>query len=78
MTERRILVGRAFMFAQFHSADYLACRFEIRRGKDVIAHARQSGTTFGGIVNRVEELGYKAIPTVSAVAPPGGLVDYDF
>ncbi|MER8844601.1 MULTISPECIES: M81 family metallopeptidase [Mesorhizobium] len=53
-------------------------RFEIRRRKDVIAHARQSGTTFGGIDNRVEELGYKAIPTVSAVAPPGGLVDYDF
>ncbi|MGT2466495.1 M81 family metallopeptidase [Mesorhizobium atlanticum] len=45
-------------------------RFEIRRGKDLLAHARQSGTTLGGIVKRAEELSYQPVPTISAVAPP--------
>ncbi|MEI9406386.1 M81 family metallopeptidase [Mesorhizobium argentiipisi] len=79
MTEGRILVGRFFHESHSFSPQITSRdRFEIRRGKDLIAHARQSGTTLGGIVNRAEELGYETIPTVSAVAPPGGLVAHDF
>lgn len=79
MTEGRILVGRFFHESHTFSPQITSRdRFEIRRGEDLLAHARQSGTTLGGIVNRAEELGYEPIPTVSAVAPPGGLVDHDF
>ncbi|TIP54249.1 MAG: M81 family metallopeptidase [Mesorhizobium sp.] len=79
MTEGRILVGRFFHESHSFSPRITSGdRFEIRRGEDLLAHARQSGTTLGGIVNRAEELGYEPIPTVSAVAPPGGLVDHDF
>lgn len=79
MTEGRILVGRFFHESHSFSPQITSRdRFEIRRGKDLLAYARQSGTTLGGIVNRAEELGYEPIPTVSAVAPPGGLVDHDF
>lgn len=79
LTERRILVGRFFHESHCFSPEITSSeRFEIKRGEDLIAQARQSGTTLGGIVKRVGELGYEAIPTVSAVAPPGGLVDHDF
>ena len=79
MAKGRILVGRLFHESHSFSPQITSRdRFEIRRGKDLLAHARQSGTTLGGIVNRAEKLGYEAIPTVSAVAPPGGLVDHDF
>ncbi|KAA3452243.1 hypothetical protein C7I87_02275 [Mesorhizobium sp. SARCC-RB16n] len=75
----RILVGRFFHESHSFSPQITSSdRFEIRQGEGLIAHARLSGTTLGGIVNRTEELGYEAVPTVSAVAPPGGLVDHDF
>ncbi len=76
---RRILVGRFFHESHSFSPQITSSdRFEIKRAEDLIAHARLSGTTLGGIVQRAEELRYEAVPTVSAVAPPGGLVDHDF
>lgn len=44
----------------------------------MLAHAQSSGTTLGGIVKRATAFGYEAVPTISAVAPPGGLVDHHF
>jgi len=79
LTDRRILVGRFFHESHSFSPQITSRdRFETRQGEELIAHARQSGTTLGGIVGRAEELGYKPVPAVSAVAPPGGLVDHDF
>ncbi|WP_189401643.1 MULTISPECIES: M81 family metallopeptidase [unclassified Mesorhizobium] len=79
MTEGRILVGRFFHESHSFSPQITSRNhFEIRQGDALIAHARQSGTTLGGIVKRAEALGYETIPTVSAIAPPGGLVAHDF
>lgn len=78
-SERRILVGRLFHESHSFSSQITSREaFEIRDGEDLLAHARHSGTTLGGIVKRATELGYEVVPTVSAVAPPGGLVDHGF
>ncbi|AZO07790.1 M81 family peptidase [Mesorhizobium sp. M3A.F.Ca.ET.080.04.2.1] len=78
-SRRRILVGRLFHESHSFSPQITFSEaFEVKRGEHVLAHARHSGTTLGGIVKRATELGYLLVPTVSAVAPPGGLVDHDF
>ncbi|RWE39489.1 MAG: hypothetical protein EOS79_20785 [Mesorhizobium sp.] len=50
----------------------------MKKGKELLVHARCSGTTLGGIVKRATEFGYEVTPTVSAVAAPGGLIDHHF
>ncbi|MBZ9994057.1 M81 family metallopeptidase [Mesorhizobium sp. BH1-1-4] len=78
-TPRRILVGRLFHESHSFSSQVTSRKaFEIRHGEDLLAHAGHSGTTLGGIVKRAAELGCEVVPTVSAVAPPGGLVDHSF
>jgi microcystin degradation protein MlrC len=78
-TRRRILVGRLFHESHSFSPQITsAAAFEINNGEDLLAHTRRSGTTLGGIVKRATEFGYEMVPTVSAVAAPGGLVDHHF
>ncbi|MBZ9761743.1 M81 family metallopeptidase [Mesorhizobium sp. CA8] len=78
-TPRRILVGRLFHESHSFSPQITAGEaFEIKDGEELLEHARRSGTTLGGIVKRGTELGYEVVPTVSAVAPPGGLLDHHF
>ncbi|UCI31983.1 M81 family metallopeptidase [Mesorhizobium sp. B4-1-4] len=78
-THRRILVGRLFHESHSFSPQITSGEaFEIKNGEDLLAHARCSGTTLGGIVKRAAEFGHEVVPTVSAVAPPGGLVDHHF
>ncbi|RWA75442.1 MAG: M81 family peptidase [Mesorhizobium sp.] len=78
-TGRRILVGRLFHESHSFSPQITSGEgFEIKNGEDLLVHARCSGTTLGGIVKRATGFGYEVVPTVSAVAPPGGLVDHDF
>ncbi|TGS14423.1 M81 family peptidase [Mesorhizobium sp. M2E.F.Ca.ET.209.01.1.1] len=78
-SRRRILVGRLFHESHSFSPQITSGEaFEIKRGEELLANARQSGTTLGGMVNRATAFGYQVVPAVSAVAPPGGLVDHDF
>ncbi|RWB96370.1 MAG: M81 family peptidase [Mesorhizobium sp.] len=78
-SRRRILVGRLFHESHSFSPQITSGEaFEIRNGEDLLVHARCSGTTLGGIVKRATEFGYEVVPTVSAVAAPGGLVDHGF
>lgn len=76
-TRRRILVGRLFHESHSFSPQITTGEaFEIKNGEELLAHAPRSGTTLGGIVKRATDFGYEVVPTVSAVAPPGGLVDH--
>lgn len=79
LTRRRILVGRLFHESHSFSPQITSGEaFETKRGADVLVHAWHSGTTLGGIVKRATAFGYEVVPTISAVAPPGGLVDHRF
>lgn len=78
-TGRCILVGRLFHESHSFSPQITSGEaFEIKNGEDLLAHAQDSGTTLGGIVKRATEMGYEVVPTISVVAPPGGLVDHHF
>src|SRR5438876_2533812 len=79
LADRRILVGRFFHESHAFSPQITSGdQFEIKQGEDLITQARLSGTTLGGIVKRADEFGFEAVPTFSAAAPPGGLVDHGF
>ena len=79
MTQRaepRVLVGRLFheshAFSPFVTP---ASEFTVTRGAALIDEAQASGTTLGGIVRELARLGASIVPSVSASAPPSGLVD---
>jgi microcystin degradation protein MlrC len=75
----RVLVGR--LFHESHAfSPFLTQKseFTVTRGADLLAEARTSGTTLGGIVRRLDRLGAAVVPSVSASAPPSGLVEDGF
>ena len=75
----RILVGR--LFPESHAFSPFVTRaseFAVARGADLLAEARTSGTTLGGIVRQLDRLDAHVVPSVSASAPPSGLVDPEF
>ena len=77
--QRRVLVGR--LFHELHAFSPFVTReseFAVMRGADLLAEARASGTTLGGIVRQLDRLDARLVPSVSASAPPSGLVDHEF
>jgi microcystin degradation protein MlrC len=48
--------------------------FEIVRGADLLSKARGSASSLGGAVRALEDAGVDVIPSLSAVAPPGGAI----
>jgi microcystin degradation protein MlrC len=75
----RVLVGR--LFHESHAFSPFVTRvseFAVTRGADLLDEARTSGTTLGGIVRRLDRLGAHVVASVSASAPPSGLVDHAF
>lgn len=75
----RILVGRLFHESHaFSPVVTSAADFVVERGEPMLAAARQSGTTLGGIVRHLEANGATLLAALSASGPPGGLVDHAF
>lgn len=75
----RILVAR--MFHESHGFSPLVTPrddFVILRGETLLSEARTSGTTFGGIVRRLEAEKARLIPAVSIEGPPSGSVAHAF
>ncbi len=52
--------------------------FEIMAGKDFLEKARKSGSTIGGIICRLTEADVEIVGSLSASAPPSGLVEHEF
>jgi microcystin degradation protein MlrC len=76
---RRVLVGQFFHETHgFNPHSIPADRLIVRRGQDLLASARGTGTTLGGIVDRLAELGYQIVPTLGFVAAPSGPIDHAF
>jgi hypothetical protein len=50
----------------------------VLRGDALLGAMRESGTTLGGIVRRLAQLGHAVLPALSATAPPSGLIEHDF
>lgn len=75
----RILVGRLFHESHAFSPFVTSAReFTVTRGEALVAESRASGTTLGGIVRELTRLGAHVIPSLSASAPPSGLVEDAF
>lgn len=75
----RVLVAR--IFHESHSFNPRATRSEsfiVRRGEAMLADIDSSASILAGLVTRLTETDYCCVPTFSAVAPPGGLVDHQF
>ena len=72
----RILV--ASLFHEAHSfSPLLTTResFVVMRGDALLAKAEASASGLGGAVRRLRAMGATPIPVLSAVAPPGGLIE---
>lgn len=52
--------------------------FEIFHDEEVLASARRSGTTLGGIVRSLEAENVEILPVISATGSPSGLADHTF
>lgn len=52
--------------------------FQICEGQGVLVTAATSGSTLAGIIQRLRQDGVELIPSLSATAPPSGLVDHSF
>jgi len=75
----RIIIARLFHESHgFSPFTTVAADFVIERGENMLASARQSGTTLGGIVRKLDRHDVELIPALSASAPPSGLVDHAF
>ena len=75
--KRRVLIGRIFHESHsFNPRRTTIADFSLQRRADMLVASRASGSTLGGFVRRLEALGYALEPALSAVAPPGGLVEH--
>jgi microcystin degradation protein MlrC len=75
----RVMVGR--LFHESHAFSPLvtpAAEFTVSRGTALNAQAHASGTTLGGIMRELARREVDIVPSVSASAPPSGLVDDAF
>lgn len=71
----RILVGQ--LWHEGHSFNPVVTdreEFQIHRGDELLAQARQSQTAFSGIVREADRLGHVCVPVLGARARPGGPV----
>lgn len=52
--------------------------FEVMAGNTFLEKARRSGSTVGGIISRLTEANVEIVGSISATAPPSGLVEHAF
>lgn len=75
--KRRVLIGRIFHESHsFNPRRTTVADFALQRRVEMLSASRASGSTLGGLVRRLDALGYALEPALSAVAPPGGLVEH--
>lgn len=71
--KRRVLVGAIhFEGNSFNGLLTDRQHFRVFRGQDMLLNARKAQTSLGGIVRKLESLGYECVPTLDADARPGG------
>jgi microcystin degradation protein MlrC len=76
---RRILVARFWHESNgFNPQPTQRSDFQIVEGEAMIATAATSGSTLGGMIRELERHTAEIIPSISAMAPPSGLVDHAF
>jgi microcystin degradation protein MlrC len=74
---RRVLIGRLFHESHsFNPRPTDAASFRVQRGAALIAGLGRSSSILAGIARRLGDLDYPIVPSVSAVAAPGGRVDH--
>ncbi len=76
LRSKRVLIGR--LFHESHSFNVRPTTeecFQVERGPELLA---SSASVLAGIAWKLQRLGHSPITSVSAVAPPGGLVDHCF
>ena len=75
----RILVGRFWHESNgFNPQPTAATDFQISEGDELVAAAGTSGSTLAGIIQQLTKEQVDILPSISVVAPPGGLVDHAF
>lgn len=75
----RILVARIWHESNgFNPQPTCAADFQISAGDELMAAAATSGSTLAGIVQKLRKEQVEILPSISVVAPPGGLVDHAF
>ncbi len=73
---RTVLVAKLFHESNgFNPRLTVESDFEILYSGDMLASARSSGTTLGGIVRTLDAAGAELMPVVSVNGSPSGLVD---
>lgn len=75
----RILVARFWHESNgFNPQPTAAADFQISEGDELVAAAGTSGSTLAGIIQKLSKEHIDILPSISVVAPPGGLVDHAF
>lgn len=73
----RVLIGQFFHETHgFNPHPTPASRIIVRRGPELIESARGTGTTLGGMIERLSQLGYEIVPTLGFVAAPSGRIEH--
>lgn len=79
LPRRRVLIGR--LYHESHSFNPLPTTqesFQVERGAALVSRLGTSESILAGLTQRLVACGHHPLPVVSAVAPPGGLVDHGF
>lgn len=75
----RVLIGRLFHESHsFNPRPTTGESFQVERGEALFAGIDGSASVLAGLAQELTRLGLTPVPSVSAVAPPGGPVDHDF
>jgi microcystin degradation protein MlrC len=75
----RVLVAQFFHETHgFNPHPTPGARLAVRRGEDLVASARGTGTTLGGIVQRLTALGDEIVPTLGFITSPSGPIEHAF
>jgi microcystin degradation protein MlrC len=72
----RILVGQLWQEShEFNPVPTRAADFAVEDGAEMLSANAQAGSTLGGILRCLREMGVEAVPTLAARARPGGSVE---
>lgn len=75
----RVLIGQFFHETHgFNPQPTPAERILVRRGQSLLDTARGTGTTLGGMIQRLIELGHEIVPALGFVTAPSGPIDHVF
>jgi microcystin degradation protein MlrC len=75
----RVLVAQFFHETHgFNPHPTPGARLAVRRGADLVASARGTGTTLGGIVQRLTALGDEIVPALGFITSPSGPIEHLF